>query len=90
MNYANFTVETKQRLSAITMYTGWLTLPRLGTFTQAGQLYPGLLNIRIHILTKYTTQFQIKGGVFVQGIKKLTTTFFIIGGPPSNHGSKVD
>ena len=37
MNYTNFTVVTKQRkLTAISMYTGWVTLPRLGNFIQAG------------------------------------------------------
>ena len=58
VNYANFTVATKQHeLTVITMYRGWVTLPSLGIFTQAGLPYPQCLNMRINILIKHKRDY---------------------------------
>ena len=39
------------------MFTGWVTLPRLINFTQAGYSYPEWLNIKIKILIKHTWDY---------------------------------
>ena len=52
-----FHSDKQRKLTAIEMFTGWVTLPRLINFTQAGYSYQEWHNIKIKILIKHTWDY---------------------------------